>query len=226
LELGLAAVLFVAGHAVLSGADLRPHLVTALGSRGFLVLYSVISIGLFIWMIQAYGRAPETVVWSAPIGIRHLAMAVMLVACVFVATGATTPNPTMVGADGGAVAGRGPVGILKVTRNPILWGIGLWGLTHMAANGNVRSLILFGAMTVLALTGTLRLDRKKRAQLGEAWAAFEAETSNLPLVALLKGRTRVGMSEIGLWRIALGLVLYAAMLALHERVIGVSPLPL
>lgn len=223
-ELGFAAVIFVAGHGVLSGPALRPRLVGVLGKWGFLALYSAISLGLFMWMTRAYGAAPEVNLWQTPMAVRILALGVMGVVCVLVVAGATTPNPTIAVADSGAVAGRGPVGILKVTRYPILWGIGLWGLTHMAANGDVGSLILFGALTVLALNGTRRLDRKKRAQLGDAWAAFEAQTSNLPLAALFQGRTRVSLSEVGFWRLALALILYGVLLAFHEQVIGVSPL--
>jgi hypothetical protein len=33
------------------------------------------------------------------------------------------------------------------------------------------------------------------------------------------------LSELGLWRVALGLVGWGAMLAIHQWVIGVSPLP-
>ena len=65
----------------------------------------------------------------------------------------------------GFAAGGDPApGILKVTRHPMMWAFGLWALAHIAANGDLRSLLLFGSMAVLALYGTVRLDAKRRAQ--------------------------------------------------------------
>jgi uncharacterized membrane protein len=43
-------------------------------------------------------------------------------------------------------------------------------------------------------------------------------------LAIVQGRQRLALGEIGAWRIALALVLYAALLAAHGRLFGVSPL--
>ncbi len=128
-------------------------------------------------------------------------------------------------ADSGAIAGRGPVGMLKVTRHPMMWGIGLWGISHLLVRGNGAAMVLFAAMTALALLGALAIDARKRAGLGDAWTAFEAETSFVPLAAVLSRRTRVTLGEIGWWRIALGGALYGVLVFAHRWIAGIPLLP-
>ena len=76
----------------------------------------------------------------------------MLPAFVLVVLGLRTPNPTAVGMEG--LAARSPEGIVRVTRHPLLIGIGLWALVHLVANGDVASFLFFGALAVTALAGS------------------------------------------------------------------------
>ena len=119
---------------------------------------------------------------------------------------------------------EGPRGITKITRHPAMWGVALWALVHVLATGNVASLILFGGLGGLALAGAAHIDRRRRLAGGEAWQRLEAETSNVPFLALVQVRTRLDWREIGWWRLALAAVVYVAMLFGHQWVIGVSPL--
>jgi len=224
--LAIATFLFVGGHFALSSRPVRGRLVAAVGEPRFLIAYSVF-VGLaFVWMAFAYGAAPIVEVWVPPIGLRHVALTIMPLAFILLVGSLTTPNPSLAGADTGAIAVQGPVGFLKITRHPMLWSFGLWGLCHLLANGDVASIILFGGLTVLALAGAKVIDAKKRALFGNAWEAYAAETSYLPFQAMLQGRTRLVFSEIGWWRIGLGVLLYAVALFAHEWLFGVTPLPL
>lgn len=54
-------------------------------------------------------------------------------------------------------------GIIRVTRHPLMWAIALWAATHVLARGDVRSVIFFGGFLVLALLGTVLMDRRKAA---------------------------------------------------------------
>jgi uncharacterized membrane protein len=114
-------------------------------------------------------------------------------------------------------------GILKVTRHPIMWAIALWALSHLMTRNDLASLILFGSLAGLALIGMSLMDRRRAERLGPLWGTFALTTSVIPFQAALEGRTRVSLREIGWWRIALGLALYAAFLGIHEFVIGVPP---
>ena len=111
-----------------------------------------------------------------------------------------------------------------VNRHPVMWAITLWALAHMMANGDVASLIFFAAFAGLALAGMPAIDRRRRAMMGDAWDSFEAVTSVLPFAALARGRARVNLGQIGVWRIAGGVLLYGLLLFGHRAVIGVSPL--
>ena len=48
------------------------------------------------------------------------------------------------------VAGNVPCNIRRALRNPMLLGTLLWALVHLAANGELRSLALFGAFALWA----------------------------------------------------------------------------
>ena len=223
VELLLAAVAFAGSHVLLSSAPVRGPLARALGEWPFVGLYSAISLGLFVWLVGAYGDAPLVELWAAPTVVRYVALGVMVVASVLVACGLSLTSPTGVSLKP-AAAGAPLPGIFKVTRHPVLWGIGLWAVVHVMANGDLASLILFGSLGVLALGGTVHIDRKKRTTMGGDWRAFAGATSNLPFAAIAAGRTRVSLKEIGYGRLVAGLVLYMVLLLGHEAVIGVAPL--
>lgn len=225
VELILAAVAFTGSHVLLSGARVRGPLARALGEWPFVGLYSAISLGLFVWLVGAYGDAPVVELWAAPTGVRYIALGVMVVACLLVAGGATPASPTAVPLKP-AAAGAPLPGIFKVTRHPILWGIGLWAVVHAMANGDLASLIFFASLGLLALGGTVLIDRKKRTTMGGDRRAFAGATSNVPFAAIAAGRTRVSVKEIGHGRLFAGLVLYLVLLLGHEAVFGVAPMAL
>ena len=222
-EIALAAALFVASHILVSGTRLRDRLVSKIGERPYLAAFSALSLLLIWWLVAAYRGAPYVGLWETGPGVRHGAMAVMFAASVLIAAGFIPGSPTGVDLGGGLKA---PAGIFKVTRHPVMWGIGLWALVHMAANGDAAGVILFGAMAVLAFAGALSIDVKKRRIMGEEWTRFAAETSFFQFAALIGGRTRMGARDLGLWRPIAGVALFALLYLAHEPVIGVSPLGL
>lgn len=219
----LAAGLFVATHVLLSLRTVRGAVVDVVGEWMFAVGYSAVAFALMFWIVAAYKAAPFVFVWEPATDLRALSLVLTALACVFVVCGVATPNPSLVGADSAKIAGRGPVGIFKVTRHPLMWGIGLWGIAHLVVKGDVASMVLFGAMTVLALLGPLGIEAKKRKQLGETWDAYRATTSYVPFWALITRRTRLGLGEIGWPRIAAGFALFLVLLYSHEWLFGVDP---
>ena len=48
-------------------------------------------------------------------------------------------------------------------------------------------------------------------------------TSILPFAAISQGRNRLAFTEIGWWCIAVGLLLWFVLIALHPPVYGVNP---
>jgi uncharacterized membrane protein len=59
--------------------------------------------------------------------------------------------------------------------------------------------------------------------LGAAWEPFAAQTSIVPFAAVVAGRNRLSLSEVGIWRLAMAVVAYALMLVGHAPIIGISP---
>jgi uncharacterized membrane protein len=138
--------------------------------------------------------------------------------------GITTTNPTAVGAPDVLSQSEPVRGVCRITRHPIMWGVGLWAGSHLVANGDLASLVLFASLGALALIGTLLIDRKHAARRGADWQRFAAATSNLPLGAVVSSRQRFVFAEIGWWRVGLALVVFALLLAVHPWLLGGAPL--
>lgn len=223
-ELLLATALFVIGHIALSARPVRAPLVGAIGDRVFTLVYSGAAIAAFLWMVSAYNRAPQYILWADTTSARVLLLILMLPATLLVAGGLTPASPTSYDIPGFAKATDGE-GIFAVTRHPMMWGIALWAAGHLLVNGDAASAILFGGLLALALLGMVHIDARRRAAGSEGWRRFESRTSIVPFVALLEGRADWGALKIASWRLALGLVLYAVFLIGHEPVIGLGPLP-
>lgn len=221
--LAAATVVFVVSHVALSAAPVRGPTVARLGERPFQILYSVVSLVLFGWMIAAFAAAPRLDLWVPPMALRLLAAAIMLAAFVLVVAGMTAPNPTAVGQERAIRAQPG--GIIAVTRHPMMWGIVLWGIAHLLANGDARGIIVFAGMIVLAAAGMAHLEARKKAAMGSAWDAFAARTSLMPFAAIAAGRARLSLAEIGWWRIGLALMIYGGFLYGHRLLFGVAPIP-
>jgi len=105
-----------------------------------------------------------------------------------------------------------------------LWGVALFAAGHLVASPTPRNLVLFGTLVFVALTGTLSIDAKRQRALGARWAAFVAQTSNVPLVAVLLRRERLPIGEIGWMRIVAAAALALALVLLHGTLFGVSAL--
>jgi uncharacterized membrane protein len=223
-ELVLAALYLPVSHFGISSTRLRTWLVTRVGERPYLGLYSLNTLVAFTWLITAYRHAPLHQLWISPASVRLAALPIVLLAFLLGGVGLTTPNPTVVGAE--ALFDRRDIvkGILRVTRNPFLWGVSLWALAHIAATGDLAGVLLFGSIGALGLVGSRLLDAKKARTHGTRWQEFAAQTSSLPFLAIVRGRQRLVLGEIALWRIVLALGLFILVLLVHRWAFGVSPL--
>jgi uncharacterized membrane protein len=222
----LAGFIFFFTHVALSSTSLRGKLSDQLGEAGYLGLYSVVATVTFAWFIVAFSKAPVISLWPPALWTRWVPVVVLPFATILVVGGYTTPNPTAVGMEHAAKNDDPAPGMLRITRHPILWGVGLWALSHIPPNGDLASVIFFGVLAVLALGGTVLVDRKKRLALGSNWPHFAELTSNLPFAALLAGRNRLRYNEMFFLHIVAGLLLYAVLLLAHPLYTSYSALPL
>jgi uncharacterized membrane protein len=213
----LATAAFIVTHLV-SGTPLRSRLVAALGEWPYRGLYSIVAFATLGAMVWTYIGVPREPLWN---GLRHLPLLVMPVALVLIACGYFR-NPTMVGADRLLKSDQPARGMIRITRHPIMWGVMLWAAAHALARADGKSLVFFGGFFVVALLGTLSMDRRKRAN--PDFVRFLGLTSHVPFVAILQGRNRLQWREIGWQRPAIGLAAFAVLLAAHPYLFGVSPL--
>lgn len=228
INLVAAAAFFLAIHLLISGTKLRGQVVAVIGETPYLGLFSLASIGGIGWLWVAYRATdgiPNRLYWVAPDWLAHLAPAVMIVAFLFALIGLTTPNPTAVKAEGVLDKPDAVRGMLRITRHPFLWSVMIWAALHIALNGDKASIIFFGTFLVLAALGTLSIDEKRKKALGVKWESFARATSNLPFAAIVVGRNRLAIGELGWWRILLGLVAFAAVFYAHLWLFGVPPVP-
>jgi uncharacterized membrane protein len=215
-----ACAFFLLIHFVVSGTPLRAALVTQLGERVYRGAFSVASLAGIVWMGRAYARAPQVDLWGRLPGVRLAAFVLVFIAFLFVVVGLATPSPTSVGME--SRLAQGARGILRITRHPFLWGVALWALVHLVVNGDLASLILFGALLALALLGTGLIDAKRRRRCGDEWQRFAAATSNVPFAAIAAGRNqlRPALVEIGVVRPMFAVAVYVAVFLLHGRLVG------
>ena len=223
-HLAIPAALFLGLHFLVAGTGLRAAIVGALGARTYLGLFAALSLASFVWLILAYRDAPAAPVWYLP-QLAWVALVLMPFALLG-ALAAYTTKPALAAAAADAAAGgeARAVGIFAVTRHPFLWSVALWAGAHLLVRGDVASLIFFGAFLALGLVGALRADAKKRAADAEAWRRLAAATSNVPFAAIVQGRARLSLAELGWWRLAVAAALYVALLLVHDRAFGTAVL--
>lgn len=178
LVLGLAV--FVGIHLVPSVPSLRQALVARLGERPYRAVFSLVSfVGLGL-LIAGKANAAFVALWQPPAAGRYVAGVLMPFAFVLLA------------------AANMPGNVKHFTRHPMLWGVTLWAGGHLAANGDLASVILFGGLGAYSLF--------------DMWSANRRGAR--------KSETRYPLTR-DLAVVAAGLVAYVAFLLLHPYLFGV-----
>ena len=180
MSLLFSAIVFVGTHLLLSH-PLRAPLVRGLGERAFQIAYSIIAVVTFGAMIYYYrkiGREPQ--LWVAGDALWLLASLLMWAGSILF-VGSFVGNPALPGAR--LARGKRPEGVFSITRHPMMWGFALWSVVHLITVGMPKSLVLDGAILLLALAGAAGQDIKKRELMGEDWHDWTAQTGFVPFTS-------------------------------------------
>ena len=137
-------MLFFAAHLVPTKAHLKHQLVERLGVAGYKIVFSIVSLIGLAMIVIGFGGAQTTPVWNSqlwmpPIWARHLAFALMLPAFVLL------------------VAAYVPSRIRTGMRHPMLVAVKIWAFSHLLANGDLASLLLFGSFLAYAVYDRISL---------------------------------------------------------------------
>jgi uncharacterized membrane protein len=221
--LAVAFLLWTGCHIGIAGTSARAALVSRIGENGFRIAFSIASVVTIGLLIAAYSKAPYIALWDTPPWLGWLLVLAMLPAFILFVVSILARNPTAVGQEG--ALRQDPRGIVRITRHPMLWSFALWAGVHILGNGDLASLLFFGAFLITALAGMPSIDTKVAARDRDGWQRFSALTSILPFAALIAGRNHPVWSEIGWLPPLIGGVLWVALLFAHPWVIGVGALP-
>ena len=218
----LALALFLALHMVPAIPALRARLVAAMGRRAYLVVYSLVSLLMLAWLFHAALQLDFVPLWDPEPWQAWFPLVLMPLALALLLAGLMSPNPASITLRKPDLR---PGAITTVTRHPVLWGFALWAGSHLVPNGDLRSLLLFGALLAFALLGMVITDRRARRRLGAQWAEVERTTSVLPFAAALAGRTRLRLDAALVMALLIGSTLTAwLLLGGHAVLFGADPL--
>ena len=206
----IAMGVFVLSHVVIARTRLKPALIERLGERAYLFTYSALSLVLLGWVIWALVTAERILLWPTPLWSYAFAAITSLVGFVLIGVGALSPNPFSVAFRKSGFDPQRP-GAIGWMRHPMVWGLALWGLAHVPANGDWPSLVLFAGSFVFGVTGVSVINRRlQRRYPPDDWQRMTAGRGHVDRNALLG--------------VATGLALWAGLLALHPHLFGANPL--
>ena len=155
-------------------------------------------------------QTPRSVLWATPAWAYPFALGLSAIAFALVGIGVVVPNPLSVSFRKSGFDAARP-GVLRWTRHPMLWGMTLWGVAHLPANGDWPSVALFGGAAGFGLAGIVARERGVRAVLGDdGWRQFRAAPGTL--------------SEPAGSGVLFGLLLWLALLLSHPSLFGYDPL--
>ncbi|MBP9792342.1 MAG: hypothetical protein KBC27_03930, partial [Rickettsiales bacterium] len=141
--------------------------------------------------------------------------------------GISTPNALSILCKQSPFNADKPLGIVAITRHPILWAMFLWAASHIFPNGSLSLVIVFSICMLFSLFGMKLIDLRMQKSLGkDVWKELSRNTSIIPFGALTKSTIWSIFTRDDLYRVIIGLILYYASLHFHQYILGVNPVHL
>lgn len=164
---------------------MRKRLNAAMGEKGYRGMYAALAVVGLALIVIGWRSTMPVAVYAPPTWGSTLAFFLMFVAVVLFG------------------AAHAKTGIKRLVRHPQLTSVLLWSIAHLAANGDSRSLILFGSLAAWALIEMPLINRRD----GD-WTKPPRATPRSELIAA-----------------AVSVIIFLVLIALHPYFAGVSPLP-
>lgn len=142
----IGIVIFLGVHTLASFRETRARLIEQLGFQRYKLIYSLFALtglGLIIYGFHAYRAAGLIQVWEPPHWARHLAMPLVWIAFVAIASRRAPPSR-----------------IRGMLRHPMLVAIKSWAAAHLLVNGDLGGMILFGSFLAWAVYDRISVKRR------------------------------------------------------------------
>jgi uncharacterized membrane protein len=164
---------------------MRNALVAKAGEKPYRGIFSLLILASLVMIVIGWRSSPPAAVYTPPAWGATLAFMLMFLAVVLFGASHAKTN------------------IKRIVRHPQLTSVLLWSVAHLAANGDSRSMILFGGLGVWALIEMSLINRRDGKWVKPERAAMKSE---------MIGAT-------------ISVVVFLVLIALHPYFAGVSPLP-
>ena len=185
LWLILGVLLFADIHMLPNAPATRGRVIERLGEQRYKGLFSLGIAGSIVLMVIGWRSSVPSYIYAPPSWGADVAIPLVFVALVLV------------------VATYLPTNLKRLIRHPQLTGVAIWSGAHLLANGDSRSLVLFGGIGLWAVVEMGLLSRR-----AGTWQRPEP----LPLAVEFKP-------------LIVAAVVFAVLLLVHPYITGVSPLP-
>jgi uncharacterized membrane protein len=149
LVMGL--VVFLGVHSIrVVAPQWRQQVIGRMGERAWKGVYSLLSVAGFVLLVWGYAQARSAgtpLVWLPPVGMRHAASLLTLVAFVLLVATYVPRNH-----------------IRRAVGHPMVIGVALWSIAHLMANGWLHGIVLFGAFLLWAAVAWVSAGRRAGAE--------------------------------------------------------------
>ena len=163
----------------------RARLQQALGEAKYKGLFSLDTVIALVLIVIGWKNAEVQAIYNPPLYGSPIVTALMFVSFLLFA------------------AASAPGNIKRFIRHPMLTGMALWGVAHLLANGDNRSIVLFGGLGLWAIIEIVMISRR------------EGEWQKAKAVPVAKDVMTVVATS----------VIFAIVIYGHEWLFGVPPLP-
>ena len=163
----------------------RDRLQQKLGENPYRGLFSLLIIGSIVVIVIGWRSAQPEPVYQPPLAANWFTSVLILAGLVLFFASQANGN------------------IKRFVRHPQMTGTLLWGVAHLLTNGDTRSVILFGGLSVWALLEIVLCNRRDGAWRKPGPAPIKSDL--VPLV--------------------IGVVVFAGLLHFHAALFGVSAIP-
>jgi len=163
----------------------RKALIAKLGNNGYRGIYSLLILASLVLIVFGWKAAVPGTVYAPPLSGGPITSLLVLAGLVLFFSSRFASN------------------IKRFLRHPQMTGTILWGVAHLLANGDSRSIVLFGGLTIWAVLEIVMINRRDGAWQKPAPTSLRNDIAPL----------------------AIGVVAFGVIAWFHLRLFGVPPFP-